>query len=111
MTRRAANGILEGLCRVRKKTCAWKQKAGLLQEPENNAKMREGSWAVTHQCHQSLGLISLISFSKWTLQEAFWQSNSVQQLSLSLQPYVFTFLEQSQGLMAFGLLLSGCDEP
>lgn len=94
-----------------KNPCAGKQKAGLLQEPENNAKVREGRWAVTHQCHQSLGLISLISFSKWTLQEAFWQSNSVQQLSLSLQPYVFTFLEQSQGLMAFGLLLSGCDEP
>lgn len=111
VTCRAANGQLGGVLQGQEKTCAWKQKAGLLQEPENNSKTREGRWVVTHQCHLSLGLMSLISSRKCTLQEAFWQSNSIQQLSLSLQPYFFTFLEQSQGIMALGLLLFGCHEP
>lgn len=46
--------------------CAWKQKAGLLEEPESSSKMREGRWIVTHQCYLSLSLISLFSSSKWT---------------------------------------------
>lgn len=91
--------------------CAWKQKAGFVQEPESKSKMQEGRWVVTHKCHLSLGLISLTSSSKWTLQEAFQQSNSIQQLSFSLQTCLFTFLKQSQGIKAFGLLFSSCNDP
>lgn len=46
--------------------CAWKQKAGVLEEPESSSKMRGVRCIVTHQEYLSLSLISLVYSNKWT---------------------------------------------